>query len=54
MAEKNISQVFRSKEIDKKRNHFIEEVKQNDLISKIHKKVCKILNHITYFSFHSY
>ena len=39
MAEENISQEFRSKEIDKTRNYFIEEIKQNELISKKHKKV---------------
>ena len=32
------------KEIDKIRNYFIEEIKQNELISKKHKN-CKILNY---------
>ena len=29
MAEENISQEFSSKEIDKTRNYFIQEIKQN-------------------------
>ena len=33
MAEENLSQEFRSKEIHKTINHFIEETKQNELIS---------------------
>ena len=45
MTEENISQEFRSKEIDKTRNYFIEETKQNELISKKHKKICKVLNY---------
>ena len=45
MTEENISQEFRSKEIDKTRNYFIEETKQNELRSKKHKKVCKALNY---------
>ena len=42
MFEENISQEFRLKNIDEKRNYFIEELKQNELMSKKHKKVCKI------------
>ena len=33
------------KEIDETRNHFMEEIKQNELISKKHKKFCKILSY---------
>ena len=44
MAEENISQKCRSKEIDKTRNYFIEK-EQDELISKKHNKVCKILNY---------
>ena len=44
MAEENISEEFRSKEIDKSRNYFIEEIKQNEL-SKKHKNVYKVLNY---------
>ena len=42
MFEENISQEFRLKNIDERRNYFIEEIKQNELISKKDKKVCKI------------
>ena len=45
MTEKNISQEFRSKEIDKARNYFNGEIKQNELISKKHKIFCKISNY---------
>ena len=45
MAEENIDQEFRLKEIDEKRNNFVEEIKQNELISRNHKKICKILNY---------
>ena len=46
MTEENISHEFRLKEIEEKRNYFIEKIKQNDLINKKQKKVCKILNTI--------
>ena len=45
MTEENISQEFRLTEIDKTRNYFTEEVKQNELISKKHRKICKILSY---------
>ena len=34
MSEENISQEFRLKKIDKTRNYFIKEIKQNGLMSK--------------------
>ena len=34
---------FKLKEMAKTRNYFMEEIKQNELISKKHKKLCKIL-----------
>ena len=40
-----MSQEFRFKETEKARNHLIEKIKQNELISKKHKNVCKILNY---------
>ena len=46
MAEENIGQKFRLTEIDKARNYFIKEIKQNDLITKTHKKICKTLDYI--------
>ena len=39
MAEENISQEFRLKNIDETRNYLIEEINQNELTSKKHKKV---------------
>ena len=38
MTEENISQEFRLKNIDETRNYFIEEINQNELMSKKHKK----------------
>ena len=46
MAEENISQKFRLTEVDKARNYFIKEIKQNDLITKTYKKICKTLDYI--------
>ena len=46
MAEKNISQKVKFKNIDETRGYLIEEMKQNELISKKHKKVCKVLNYV--------
>ena len=48
MTEPNISQEFRVKEIDETKC-FIEEIKQNELMNKKRKKVCKILNDIEHF-----
>ena len=48
MVEENISQKFRLKNMDETRNYFLEEIKQNELISKKHKKVCTTLNYIEY------
>ena len=49
MAEENISQEFRLRNIDETKNYFIEEIKQNELMSKKHKKVCASLNYIEHF-----
>ena len=43
MVEENISQHFRLKNIDETRNCFIEEIDQNELMSKKHKGVCTTL-----------
>ena len=45
MAGENVSHKYRTKEIDKARYYFTEEIKQNELISKKHKNVYRILNH---------
>ena len=49
MVEENIKQEFRLKNIDETRNYFIKEIKQNQLMSKKHKKVFTILNYIEHF-----
>ena len=46
---KNISQEFRLKNIDETKNYFLEEMKQNELMSRKPKKVCAILNYIEHF-----
>ena len=46
MAEENISQEFRLKNIDERGNYLIEEIKENELMSRKHKKVCTTLNYI--------
>ena len=46
MPEENISQEFRLKNIDETRNYLIEEINQNELVSKSHKKVYIVLNYI--------
>ena len=42
MSEENINQEFRVKKIDKIRNYLIEEINKNELMSKKHKKVCRV------------
>ena len=49
MSEEHISQEFRLKNVDHTRNYFFEEKKQNELMSKKHKKVCTTLNCIEHF-----
>ena len=46
MVEETVSQEFRLKNIDEERNYLIEEIKQNELLNKNHKKVCLTLNYI--------
>ena len=49
MVEENISQEFRLKNIDDTRNNFVEEIEQNELMSKKYKKVCMTLKYIEDF-----
>ena len=49
MAEENISQEFRLKNIDETRNYFAEEIEPNELMTRKHKKVCKTLNYMKDF-----
>ena len=37
---------FRLKKIDETKNYFIEEINQNELMTKKHKKICMTLNYI--------
>ena len=46
MPEENINQEFRLKKIDEIRNYLIEEINRNELMSKKHKKPCRVLNYI--------
>ena len=45
-AEVNLRQQSRLKNTDEARNCFLEEIKQNELMSKKHEKVCTTLNYI--------
>ena len=44
MSKENISQEFRLEYIYETRNYFVEEIEQNELMSKKHKKLCTTLN----------
>ena len=47
MSQENISQEFELlKNVDETKSYFFEEKKQNELMSKNHKKVCTTLNYI--------
>ena len=49
MVEENISQEFRLKNKDEKMNYFLDEIEQNELMTRKHKKVCTTLNYIEHF-----
>ena len=44
-----MSQEFRLKNIDETRNYLLEEIKQNELMSRKHKGLCITLNYIKNF-----
>ena len=44
-----MSHKFRFINKDETRNYFLEEIKQNELISRKHKKVCTTVNYIEHF-----
>ena len=48
MQEENRNQEFRLKIIDEIRNYLIEEINQNELISKKHNKFCRVVNYINH------
>ena len=41
-----MNQGFRLKKINEIRNYLIEKISQNELVSKNHKNVCRVLNYI--------
>ena len=45
MPKENMNQEFRLNKTDQIINYLIEEINRNDLISKKHKKVCRVLNY---------
>ena len=49
MAEENICQEFRLKNINETKNYLIEEINWNELMSKKHKKKCTSLNNNEHF-----
>ena len=49
MVDENITQELKSKNIDETRNCLIEEINQNQLMSKKHKDVCTTRNYIEHF-----
>ena len=49
MLEKTVRQEFRLKIMDETRNYFLEEIEQNELISRKHKKICTDLIYIEHF-----
>ena len=46
MTKESISQEFRLKNIDERRNYFIEEINQIEVINKNRRKVCAVFNYI--------
>ena len=49
MAEENVSQELVLKNVFKRRNYLIEEIMQNELMNRKHKKNCTTLNYIEHF-----
>ena len=48
MSEENMNQEFRLKKIDEIRNYLIEGINRNELMSKKHKKVCRVLKYVNH------
>ena len=40
---------FRLRKIDETRNYLLDEIKHNDLMSEMYKKICKYLNYVENF-----
>ena len=48
MPGENIKQEFKLRKIDEIRNYLFKETNQNELMTKKHKKVCRVFNYIKY------
>ena len=46
MPEENMNQKLKLKKIDEIRNSLIQEINRNGLMSKKHKRVCRVLNYV--------
>ena len=46
MSEENLIQKFRLKKRDEIKNYLIEEINRNELMSKKHKNICRVLSYI--------
>ena len=49
MIEENVSQEIKLENINETRNYLLEEVMQNELMTRKHKKACTTLNFIEHF-----
>ena len=47
----NISQEFRLKKTDEIKNYFLEEIGQNELMSRKRKRICTTLNYVQHIFF---
>ena len=45
-VEESLSREFKLKTVDETRNYLLEEIEQNELMSRKHKKICINLNHM--------
>ena len=52
VVEKTKKQEFSLKSIDKARNYFLEEIEQNQMMSRKHKKVCITRNCLSSLNFY--
>ena len=54
MSKENISHEFRLRNIDEIRTYFLEEIKQNELVSRKHKKAYTTLSHFSVYNYWIY
>ena len=48
-VKESLSREFKLKTVDETRNYLLEEIEQNELMSRKHKKMCTNLNYIEHF-----